>query len=119
YSATRSADTDAIVDLALDNYVEMRAKVVSYPYLLRKHVEGLLHRLFPTAVIPLYTMVSFTSIPYSAVIRQWSRQTLWICRSIYAAAAALALGAGAVTARLLGLRLPTLSELARVFSHHG
>ncbi|KAJ1999437.1 kynurenine 3-monooxygenase, mitochondrial precursor [Coemansia thaxteri] len=119
YSATRSADTDAIVDLALDNYVEMRAKVVSYPYLLRKHVEGLLHRLFPTAVIPLYTMVSFTSIPYSAVIRQWSRQTLWIRRSIYAAAAALALGAGAVTARLLGLRLPTLSELARVFSHHG
>ncbi|KAJ2415666.1 kynurenine 3-monooxygenase, mitochondrial precursor [Coemansia sp. RSA 2530] len=117
YSATRAADTDAIVDLALDNYVEMRSRVVSYSYLLRKQLEGLLHRLFPTVVIPLYTMVSFTSIPYAAVIRQWDRQTLWLHRSIYAATATVVLGTGLVSAQLLGMRMPTLSEIARAFSH--
>ncbi|KAJ1665725.1 kynurenine 3-monooxygenase, mitochondrial precursor [Coemansia sp. RSA 1646] len=65
YSASRTEDASAIVDLALENYVEMRAKVVDYTYLLRKHLEGFLHRIFPRNIIPLYTMVSFTSIPYA------------------------------------------------------
>ncbi|KAJ2446398.1 kynurenine 3-monooxygenase, mitochondrial precursor [Coemansia sp. RSA 2424] len=118
YSATRAADTDAIVDLALDNYVEMRARVVSYSYILRKQLEGVLHRLFPSVVIPLYTMVSFTSIPYTAVIRQWNRQTLWLHRSIYAATALAVLGTGLISAQLLGLRMPVLSKVARAFSSH-
>ncbi|KAJ2867515.1 kynurenine 3-monooxygenase, mitochondrial precursor [Coemansia aciculifera] len=118
YSATRAADTDAIVDLALDNYVEMRSSVISYSYLLRKQLEGILHRLFPTFVIPLYTMVSFTSIPYAAVIRQWNRQTLWLHRSIYAATATAVLGAGLISAQLLGLRMPALNQVARIFSHN-
>ncbi|KAJ2819190.1 kynurenine 3-monooxygenase, mitochondrial precursor, partial [Coemansia erecta] len=116
YSATRSVDTSAIVDLALENYVEMRAKVVDYAYLARKHLEGLLHRLFPWHVIPLYTMVSFTSIPYAEVVRQWNRQTAWLHRSIRTVTVAAAIGVGAISARVLGPQLPSLRELVHMVS---
>ncbi|RKO99317.1 hypothetical protein CXG81DRAFT_1983, partial [Caulochytrium protostelioides] len=78
YSATRHADCVAICDLAARNYDEMRHRVVSWRYQLRKRVEAWLHRLMPETVIPLYTMVSFTSIPYSEVIRRDRRQGWWL-----------------------------------------
>ncbi|KAJ1964810.1 kynurenine 3-monooxygenase, mitochondrial precursor [Dipsacomyces acuminosporus] len=114
YSETRSKDSLAIVDLALENYVEMRSKVVSYSYLFRKRLEGILHRIFPEKIIPLYTMVSFTSIPYSAVIERWNRQTLWLYRSTCAVTAAAIFAAGILSARLIGLRAPSLGEVARL-----
>ncbi|KAJ2161314.1 kynurenine 3-monooxygenase, mitochondrial precursor [Coemansia sp. RSA 552] len=116
YSAMRSADASAIVDLALENYIEMRAKVVDYGYLARKSLEGLLYRLFPQNVIPLYTMVSFTSIPYADVVRRWNRQTLWLHRLVRTAAAATAIGTGMLAARLLGLRLPSVDAVVRMLS---
>ncbi|KAJ2722313.1 kynurenine 3-monooxygenase, mitochondrial precursor [Coemansia sp. Benny D115] len=116
YSASRATDAAAIVDLALENYVEMRAKVVDYAYLLRKKLEGVLHRAMPRTVIPLYTMVSFTSIPYAAVIRQWDRQTVWLHRSIKALAVAAVLGTGALSARLAGLRAPPVREIMRLIA---
>ena len=33
-----------------------------------------LHRIFPKSFIPLYTMVSFTRIPYSEAMRRWKSQ---------------------------------------------
>ncbi|KAJ2450859.1 kynurenine 3-monooxygenase, mitochondrial precursor [Coemansia sp. RSA 2336] len=114
YSAVRSVDTSAIVDLALQNYVEMRAKVVDFAYLMRKCLEGMLHRLFPRQVIPLYTMVSFTSIPYAQVVQRWNQQTLWLHRSIRMAAAAAVVGIGALSLRMIGHhQLPPFSELLR------
>ncbi|KAJ2149367.1 kynurenine 3-monooxygenase, mitochondrial precursor [Coemansia sp. RSA 564] len=114
YSVTRAVDTSAIVDLALENYVEMRAKVVDFAYLARKHLEGLLHRLFPQRIIPLYTMVSFTSIPYAKVVSQWNRQTTWLHQTIRAVSVAAVIGIGAISVRVLGPRLPPLRELARM-----
>ncbi|KAJ1736988.1 kynurenine 3-monooxygenase, mitochondrial precursor [Coemansia sp. Benny D160-2] len=114
YSASRTEDASAIVDLALENYVEMRAKVVSYTYLLRKHLEGFLHRMFPRSIIPLYTMVSFTSIPYSTVVRRWQRQTDWIQRSIKAAAIALSIGAGVIFIRAMRGNASTAHFITRV-----
>ena len=75
YSLTRNPDAEAMCDLALYNYEEMRSSVVQPGYLIRKRIEGTLHRFFPKSVIPLYTMVSFTRIPYSEVVRRWKRQT--------------------------------------------
>ncbi|ORX71174.1 kynurenine 3-monooxygenase [Linderina pennispora] len=116
YSSKRTKDASAIVDLALDNYVEMRAKVIDYAYLARKHLEGLLHRVFPKHIIPLYTMVSFTSIPYAAVIGRWQRQSLWLHRAVRTAFAAAAFAVGVASARVLGLRAPSLVEVARLFT---
>ncbi len=77
YSKTRNPDAEAMCDLARYNYIEMRSSVVDPGYLFRKKVEGFLHRLFPSAVIPLYTMVSFTRIPYAQALARWNRQTAW------------------------------------------
>lgn len=78
YTATRHPDAHAICDLALNNYEEMRNSVTKTSYKLRKLVETALHRLFPKSIIPLYTMVSFTRIPYSTVVKRWQRQTFWL-----------------------------------------
>ncbi|RKP04447.1 hypothetical protein THASP1DRAFT_35502 [Thamnocephalis sphaerospora] len=84
YTAHRHPDAEAICDLAMQNYVEMRAHVRSPIYLARKYVEGMLHRVFPQLVVPLYTMVSFTTIRYSEATRRSQRQgrILAICTAI-------------------------------------
>ncbi|KAJ2079176.1 kynurenine 3-monooxygenase, mitochondrial precursor [Coemansia sp. RSA 988] len=114
YSAIRSVDTSAIVDLALENYIEMRAKVVDFKYLARRFLEGLLYRMFPQHIVPLYSMVSFTSIPYADVVARWNCQSMYLQRSIKVFTLASMYGIGLLSARLLGLRLPSLSEIARL-----
>ncbi|KAJ3155814.1 hypothetical protein HDU89_005372 [Geranomyces variabilis] len=110
YSAQRNPDVEAMCDLAMYNYVEMRSSVTKAGYLFRKTVEGWLHRLFPTAVIPLYTMVSFSRIPYSEALRRWQRQSAWfdtasllgkvaVVTSVSAAVFALVVGKPVVTFR--------------------
>ncbi|KAJ2781025.1 kynurenine 3-monooxygenase, mitochondrial precursor [Coemansia javaensis] len=113
YSAARAVDTSAIVDLALDNYTEMRAKVVDYAYLARKHLEGALHWLFPQRVIPLYTMVSFTSIPYATAVARSNRQTMWLHRAVRAAGLAAAAAAAVGLTRMLGTQPALLRGIAR------
>ncbi|KAJ3329422.1 kynurenine 3-monooxygenase, mitochondrial precursor [Blyttiomyces sp. JEL0837] len=77
YSRTRNPNAEAICDLAMYNYVEMRSSVTKWSYLVRKKVEGWLHKLVPTSVIPLYTMVSFSKIPYAEAMARHRRQTAW------------------------------------------
>ncbi|XP_056291949.1 kynurenine 3-monooxygenase [Pseudoliparis swirei] len=57
YSRVRVPDDHAIADLAMYNYIEMRAHVNSNWFLFRKRVDDLLHFLLPKTVVPLYTMV--------------------------------------------------------------
>ncbi|KAJ3115574.1 kynurenine 3-monooxygenase, mitochondrial precursor [Phlyctochytrium bullatum] len=92
YSATRHKDAVAICDLAMYNYVEMRSSVIKFSYLFRKKVEGFLHRFFPKTVIPLYTMVSFSRIPYSEAMERFHRQTWWFQTSINTVSWASAIG---------------------------
>ncbi|KAL1923369.1 uncharacterized protein VTP21DRAFT_8349 [Calcarisporiella thermophila] len=92
YTKMRHKDALAICDLAMYNYIEMRSSVVSPLYLMRKRVEAWLHLLMPRYVIPLYTMVSFTSIRYSEAVRRWETQTYWL------AAGATGLATGVVGA---------------------
>ncbi len=75
YSTTRHQNLVAILKLALDNFYEMSTKVQSPLFLLRKGVDNVLGRLFPSHWIPLYTMVSFRAdIPYSVCIETENRQ---------------------------------------------
>ncbi|KAG0163741.1 hypothetical protein DFQ28_011306 [Apophysomyces sp. BC1034] len=78
YSETRVKDAHAMCDLATYNYVEMRSHVVSRSYVLRKRIEGFIHLFFPRLLIPLFTMVSFSTLPYSAVVKRWQRQDYWL-----------------------------------------
>lgn len=78
YTETRHKDAVAICELALNNYIEMRSGVLTWAYYAKKITEEFLYRIIPKTVIPLYTMVSFTRIPYSQVIERNKQQSFWI-----------------------------------------
>lgn len=60
----RKTNADAISDLALKNFIEMRDHVADSDFLLRKKIEKYLHEVLPEKFVPQYTMVSFTDISY-------------------------------------------------------
>ena len=74
YDAIRRKHVDALADLALANFVEMRDHTGSKLFLLRKKKERLLNRLFPRWYLPLYTMATFTRIPYADAVARAKRQ---------------------------------------------
>ncbi|PIQ22290.1 MAG: kynurenine 3-monooxygenase [Cytophagales bacterium CG18_big_fil_WC_8_21_14_2_50_42_9] len=65
FQRTRKPDTDAMADLAIYNFLEMRDKVSDPRFLLQKKIEGKLHALYPDKWMPLYPMVTFSDIPYA------------------------------------------------------
>lgn len=75
FQELRKPDADAIAQLALDNFVEMRDLVADDEFLLRKKIEARLHELFPERWIPLYSMVTFSpEIRYSNAYATGQRQ---------------------------------------------
>jgi len=69
FEELRKPDADAIAQLALDNFIEMRDLVGDADFLLRKKIESKLHQLFPDKWIPLYSMVTFhEDIRYSEAL---------------------------------------------------
>jgi kynurenine 3-monooxygenase len=75
FQELRKADTDAIAQLALDNFIEMRDLVADADFLLRKKIEAKLHTLYPDKWIPLYSMVTFhEDIRYSEAYRIGKKQ---------------------------------------------
>ena len=99
YTALRKVNGDAIADLALRNFIEMRDKVGSRLFLLHKKVEKLLHRWLPRWFTPLYNMVTFSTIPYAEARRRARVQ--WRVLGVAGLAAALLVGAGVVAAARL------------------
>lgn len=69
FGLRRKENTDAIADMALANYVEMRDLVSDPGFQLRQKVGFLLERKFPDRFIPRYSMVSFHRFPYSEALR--------------------------------------------------
>jgi len=95
FAAVRKADADALADLAIANFLEMRDRVASPAFLARKKLGRLLHRLFPRWFVPIYTMVTFTRIPYAEAVRRSGAQNRTL--TIVAFAGAVALLAWALT----------------------
>ncbi|KAH9946013.1 FAD/NAD-P-binding domain-containing protein [Epithele typhae] len=128
YSETRHEDLVAICDLAMENYVEMRHKVVTLGYRFRTALDELLYafnwshttagdvmpslstKTFSNAVsgwLPQYTMVSFRpDVSYSTVRRKAQRQSEvlrtagWI--SVSAVLGTAGIGAAILARRLYG-----------------
>ena len=69
YSSFRKKDADAISALALHNFIEMRDHVADPDFLKRKKLEAQIQEKYPTDWIPLYSMVTFSDIPYSEALR--------------------------------------------------
>ncbi len=76
YQTLRKENTDALADLSLANFVEMRDKTTSRLFLLEKRIEKGLHRLFPAWFVPLYTLVTFSRTPYARAVERARGQ--WI-----------------------------------------
>lgn len=77
YQALRKPDADAIADLALNNFVEMRDKVSDPAFLLQKKIEATFHKRFPDKWTPAYAMVTFRpDIRYSDALKTGNRQEL-------------------------------------------
>ena len=69
YSGMRKKDTDAISELALHNFIEMRDHVGDPGFLKRKKLESQIQEKYPNEWVPLYSMVTFSDLPYSEALR--------------------------------------------------
>lgn len=75
FQERRKPDADAIAELALNNFIEMRDKVADPKFLLQKKIEARLHELFPDKWIPVYSQVTFSPhIRYSEALRRGQKQ---------------------------------------------
>ncbi len=74
FNDTRIEDANAIADLAIRNFIEMRDLVGDPEFLLRKKIAAWLHDKFPDKFLPLYSMVTFSHIPYSTALREGHAQ---------------------------------------------
>jgi kynurenine 3-monooxygenase len=74
YQHLRKPNTDVLADLSVQNFCELRDKVRSYTLTARKKVFSALHRLFPKTVVPIYTLMSHTTVPFVEVFNRTIRQ---------------------------------------------
>ncbi|HSS18418.1 MAG TPA: NAD(P)/FAD-dependent oxidoreductase [Candidatus Dormibacteraeota bacterium] len=87
YFERRKENADALADLAIDNFIEMRDKTASRAFRAKKKLDHLLEAALPGVYLPLYTMVTFTRIPYAQAARRARLQD----RILYTALVALVL----------------------------
>jgi len=74
YFARRKENADALADLAIDNFIEMRDKTASKTFRAKKKLDHALEAALPGIYLPLYTMVTFTRIPYAEAAQRARRQ---------------------------------------------
>ncbi len=70
FEKARKVNTDAIADLAVENFVEMRDRVADPRFLFRKKVELALEAKYPQLFVPKYAMVTFHRIPYATALKR-------------------------------------------------
>ena len=65
FQTQRKPNTDAMANLALYNFTEMRDRVADPRFLLQKKIEGKISAQFPGSWTPLYSQVTFSHTPYA------------------------------------------------------
>jgi len=98
YFSRRKENADALADLAIGNFIEMRDKTASRTFRAKKKLDHLLEAALPGLYLPLYTMVTFTRIPYAQAARRARLQD----RILYTALVTLVLIGILALAILLG-----------------
>jgi kynurenine 3-monooxygenase len=98
YFQRRKVNADALAGLALQNFIEMRDKTASRAFRAKKKLDHFLEAALPGIYLPLYTMVTFTRIPYGQAARR-ARLQDGIVYAVLIAVAALLIG---ILVRLAG-----------------
>jgi len=73
--AARKANADAIADMAIENFEEMRDLAGRPDFQYRKLIERTLHEAFGEAMTPQYNLVSFSTVPYAQAQAQGRRMS--------------------------------------------
>jgi kynurenine 3-monooxygenase len=117
FERQRRPNTDAIAQMAIENYEDMRARVLAPDFVARRTLDAALERRFPGRYVPRYAMVMFhPEIPYADALRRGAMQESLLDALLARCAAAvpgrsaadipeaelLALAAGDEAAHLLG-----------------
>jgi len=74
YTRIRKPAGDAILELALNNYIEMRDKTADKEFLLQKKIENRFSERHPHLWKSLYEQVSFSHTPYQEALHNGHRQ---------------------------------------------
>jgi len=85
FEKERKVNTDAIADMAIENFTEMRDRVADARFLFRKKVELALEAKYPQLFVPKYAMVTFHRIPYSVALTRGAvqdRMLAQLCEAI-------------------------------------
>jgi kynurenine 3-monooxygenase len=97
YEQRRKANCDAIAEMALENFVEMRDSVNSRVFQSRVAAQHALERRLPGRYVSRYELVSFSTMPYAEIPERMRRQN----RATAAVGAAAGIGLAAGAARLI------------------
>lgn len=93
YEASRRPHTDTLAELSKENFIELRQRVASPLFLLRKRLDVALNRVAPRAWLPLYTMIAHTTMPYGDALARAKKQDRVL---LAACGGAVVVGAAAV-----------------------
>jgi kynurenine 3-monooxygenase len=85
----RKANADAIAQLALDNFIEMRDTSADPHFAIKRQLEHLLEERYPGQFLSKYAMVSFHRVPYVEALergRVQDRVLMEICSQAHSVA---------------------------------
>jgi len=74
FQTSRKPNSDAIADLAKLNFIEMRDLVADPDFQFKKKIAAKVNEKYPTKFLPVYSMVSFSNMPYSNALKEYKRQ---------------------------------------------
>jgi kynurenine 3-monooxygenase len=89
YFSQRKENADALADLAVGNFIEMRDKTASKTFRAKKKLDHALEAALPGTYLPLYTMVTFTRMPYAMAAKRARVQDLVVYATLIATSAVL------------------------------
>ena len=112
--ARRKPNADAIAEMALENYLEMRELVANPHFLLQQSLALELERRYPRRFIPRYSMVMFHHEISYRTAQERGRVQAQILAELTREAASLADVDYARAARLVEAELPEFSDLSSV-----
>src|SRR5438045_3090062 len=83
YFLRRKENADALADLAVENFIEMRDKTALRVFRAKKKLDHVLEALLPGVYLPLYAMVTFTRMPYGTAAKRARFQNRIVYGSLF------------------------------------
>jgi kynurenine 3-monooxygenase len=108
FQALRKPNTDVLAQLSIDNFHELRDTVRRPIVTARKRTSIFLNKLFGQHSVPLYTMISHSTMPYAEAVERHRRQekiARWLGLDLVVGAVSLQVRLRSVLARHRARRL--------------